>query len=63
MNYAELESSDGEDNAYDLATQQGTQVEVAPILDRVVLRSSLFQILQMHCCTFTWFYPHVLPSV
>ena len=34
--YADLESSDDEDTSYDLATRQGTLVEAAPVLDRVV---------------------------
>ena len=35
--YADIESSDDEDTPYDLAARAGTQVEVAPILDRVVM--------------------------
>lgn len=35
--YADIESSEDEDTAYDQATRAGTQVEIAPILDRVVL--------------------------
>ena len=34
--YADLDSSDDEDTSYDLATRQGTCVEAAPVLDRVV---------------------------
>lgn len=34
--YAEIASSDDEDTPYDTAIRQGTQVEIAPILDRVV---------------------------
>ncbi|CAN6336643.1 unnamed protein product [Urochloa humidicola] len=33
--YADIESSEDEDTPYDLATREGTVVEVAPILDRV----------------------------
>jgi len=35
--YADIESSDDEDTSYDLATRAGTQVEVAPILNQVVM--------------------------
>jgi hypothetical protein len=35
--YADIESSDDEQTSYDLATRAGTQVESAPILDRVVM--------------------------
>jgi hypothetical protein len=34
--YADIDSSDDEDTKYDQSTRLGTQVEVAPILDRVV---------------------------
>ena len=34
--YAEQESSDDEDTAFDIATRHGSQIEAAPILDRVV---------------------------
>ena len=34
--YTDIESSDDEDTSYDLATRQGTCVEAAPVLDRVV---------------------------
>jgi len=35
--YADIESSSGEQTSYDLATRAGTQVEPTPILDRVVM--------------------------
>ena len=35
--YADIESSDDGQMSYDLATRAGTQVEPAPILDRVVM--------------------------
>jgi hypothetical protein len=35
--YADIETSDDEETSYDLATREGTQVESAPILDRVVM--------------------------
>jgi len=45
--YADIEASD-EQTSYDLATRAGTQVEPAPILDRVVMStitpSYLFQL-------------------
>jgi hypothetical protein len=34
--YADIDSSDDEETEYDLSTRLGTQVEAAPILDRVV---------------------------
>jgi hypothetical protein len=34
--YADIRSSEDEDTAYDRATRGGTQVEAAPVLDRVV---------------------------
>ena len=34
--YADIDSSDDEETEYDLTTRLGTQVEAAPILDRVV---------------------------
>lgn len=34
--YADIQSSEDEDTAYDIATRAGTVVEAAPILDRVV---------------------------
>jgi hypothetical protein len=35
--YADIDSSDDEDTAYDQSTRVGRQVEVASILDRMVL--------------------------
>jgi hypothetical protein len=35
--YANIDSSNNEDTAYDQSTRLGTEVEVAPILDRVVI--------------------------
>jgi hypothetical protein len=34
--YADIDFSDDEETEYDLSTRLGTQVEAAPILDRVV---------------------------
>jgi hypothetical protein len=34
--YAEQESSDDEDTAFDIAARHGSQIEAAPNLDRVV---------------------------
>ncbi|XP_066323227.1 uncharacterized protein, partial [Miscanthus floridulus] len=44
--YADIESSDDEYTSYDLATRAGTQVEAAPILDRVgnTLKQSVLDI-------------------
>jgi hypothetical protein len=36
VDYADIQSSDDEDTSYDLATGEGTVVEAAPILDRVI---------------------------
>ncbi|TVU13435.1 hypothetical protein EJB05_40491, partial [Eragrostis curvula] len=33
--YADMESSDDENTPYDVATRQGTVVEIGPVLDRV----------------------------
>ena len=41
-NYADIESSDDEDTAYDQSTRAGRQVEAGPILDRVVSQSPYF---------------------
>jgi hypothetical protein len=35
-NYADIDSFDDEETEYDVSTRLGTQVEAAPILDRVV---------------------------
>ena len=43
--YADIESSDDEDTAYDQATRVGRQVEAGPILDRVVSQLSYFSML------------------
>ena len=40
--YADIESSDDEDMAYDQSTRAGRQVEVGPILDRVVSQLPYF---------------------
>ena len=40
--YADIESSDDEDTTYDRSTHVGRQVEVGPILDRVVSQSTYF---------------------
>ena len=46
--YADIESSDDEQMSYDLATRAGTQVEPAPILDRVVM-STITPSFKYHC--------------
>ena len=43
--YANIESSDDEDTAYDQSTRAGRQVEAGPILDRVVSQLSYFSML------------------
>ena len=40
--YADIESSDDEDTAYDQSTRVGRQVEAGPILDRVVSQLPYF---------------------
>ena len=40
--YADIESSDDEDTAYDQSTHAGRQVEAGPILDRVVSQLPYF---------------------
>ena len=40
--YANIESSDDEDTAYDQSTRAGRQVEAGPILDRVVSQLPYF---------------------
>ena len=40
--YADIESSDDEDTAYDQSTRAGRQVEAGPILDRVVRQLPYF---------------------
>ena len=43
--YADIKSSDDEDMAYDQSTCAGRQVEVGPILDRVVSQLPYFSML------------------
>ena len=43
--YADIESFDDEDTAYDQTTRVGRQVETGPILDRVVSQLPYFSIL------------------
>ena len=43
--YADIESSDDEDTMYDQSTHVGRQVEVGPILDRVVSQLAYFSTL------------------
>ena len=45
--YADIESSDDEDTAYDQTTRVGRQVEAGPILDRVV--SQLLYFVMLSC--------------
>jgi len=46
--YADIESSDDGQTSYDLTTRAGTQVELAPILDRVVM-STITPSFKYHC--------------
>ena len=47
--YVDIDSSDDEDTEYDQSTRLGTQVEVAPILDRVVsFKMVLFNFYTRH---------------
>jgi len=49
--YADIESSDDEDTAYDQSTRTGRQVQAEPILDRVVSQSpyfSMFSCIPLH---------------
>ena len=43
--YADIESSNDEDTAYDQTTRVGRQVEAGPILDRVVSQLPYFSML------------------
>ena len=45
--YAEQESSDDEDTSFDIAARLGSQIEAAPILDRVV-RSCLLNLVMLN---------------
>jgi len=45
--YADIESSDDEDTAYDQSTRVGRQVEAGPILDRLV--SQLHYLCMLSC--------------
>jgi hypothetical protein len=44
--YAEQEFSDDEDTSFDIAARLGSQIEAAPILDRVV-RSCLLNLVML----------------
>ena len=50
--YADIESSDDEDMAYDQSTRAGRLVEVGPILDRVVSQLPYFFYIKLHTNTF-----------
>ena len=43
--YADIESSDNEDTTYDQTTHVGRQVEIGPIMDRVVSQLPYFSML------------------
>ena len=50
--YADIESSDDEDTAYDQTTRVGRQVDTGPILDRVVSQLPYFFYIKLHTNTF-----------
>jgi hypothetical protein len=52
--YAEQESSDDEDTSFDIAARLGSQIEAAPILDRVV-RSCLLNLVMLNQYTMYYF--------
>ena len=58
--YAEQESSDDEDTAFDIAARHGSQIEAAPILDRVVTISLLKLEISIQCFMSTFEHPNVL---
>ncbi len=58
--YAEQESSDDEDTAFDIAARHGSQIEAAPILDRVVTISLLKLEISIQCFMSSFEHPNVL---
>eukprot|EP00267_Zea_mays_P053207 XP_020406320.1 serine/threonine-protein phosphatase 7 long form homolog [Zea mays] len=58
--YAEQESSDDEDTAFDIAARHGSQIEAAPILDRVVTISLIKLEISIQCFMSTFEHPNVL---
>jgi hypothetical protein len=58
--YAEQESSDNEDTAFDIVARHGSQIEAAPILDRVVPISLLKLEISIQCFMSSFVHPNVL---
>jgi hypothetical protein len=58
--YAEQESTDDEDTAFDIAARHGSQIEAAPILDRVVPISLLKLEISIQCFMSSFVHPNVL---
>jgi hypothetical protein len=58
--YAEQESSDDEDTPFDIPAQLGSQIEAAPILDRVVPISLLKLEILIQCIMSCFVHPNVL---
>jgi hypothetical protein len=58
--YAEQESSDDKDTAFDIATRLGSQIEAAPILDRVVPISLIKLEILIQCIMSYFVHPNVL---
>jgi hypothetical protein len=58
--YAEQESSDDEDTTFDIAARHGSQIEAAPILDRVVTISLLKLEISIQCFMSSFEHPNVL---
>jgi hypothetical protein len=58
--YAEQESSDDEDTTFDIAARHGSQIESAPILDRVVTISLLKLEISIQCFMSSFEHPNVL---
>jgi hypothetical protein len=58
--YAEQESSDDEDTSFDIAARLGSQIEAAPVLDRVVSSSLLKLVLLIQCIMSCFVHPNVL---
>jgi hypothetical protein len=58
--YAEQESSDDGDTSFDIAARLGSQIEAAPILDRVVPSSLLKLVLLIQCIMSCFVHSNVL---
>jgi hypothetical protein len=58
--YVEQESSNDEDTSFDIAARLGSQIEAAPILDKVVPSSLLNLVLLIQCIMSCFVHPNVL---